>query len=194
MFLSSTLLSQVLVRLDNLLSIWIESSPLDTTQLVARMKSTGVIRELAHPASLISEITAGKHPFSKLVLPNLRAMRLTGDPSIGALIYRRPLKELDLNFFMQGSQFADFIEGVEGTALQDTLETLCLKLGRLVDVDLAFPILAQALPAIKRLSIEQTSMEFEVSNTVRRVYVGVRASTSATGFTRTPRTQQRSVP
>lgn len=161
-YLYSTLLGQVLVRLDNLLAFWMESTHLDVDQLLVRLKHNGVARTRIHPSELISDIARGERTYSRMSLPNLRVMRLTGEPTISALVHNRPLKELDLNFFLQPTHLAEFITAVEGSILQDTLETLCIKIARIVDMKLAFPILARVLPAISRLSLEQSIIDFEV--------------------------------
>ncbi|KAJ3549392.1 hypothetical protein NMY22_g901 [Coprinellus aureogranulatus] len=161
LYLNSTLLSQVLLQLDNLISFWIESNPLDTDQLIRSMKSTGVARDALHPAFVMLDIIHQRQAYSRMALPSLRTMRLTGESAILALSLHRPLKELDLNFYFYANNFPEFISTVEGSVLGRTLEILCIKMGRVLDINLAFPMIANAFPSLEKLSVEQSSVKFE---------------------------------
>ncbi|KAF6746285.1 hypothetical protein DFP72DRAFT_855545 [Ephemerocybe angulata] len=163
MHLMSSLLAEMLPRLGGLTALWLEASPLDAIQLMERMRKNGMIRERIHPAFFIRDV-ASSGPCTPLKNPCLKFVRLSGDPVMAGIIAHRRLEELDMSHLMDHDEFAHFISNAEHSNLGDALKSLTIKLGRIIKIELALPLIATAFPELVSLTIEQTQLSVKVQS------------------------------
>ncbi|KAF6758161.1 hypothetical protein DFP72DRAFT_845128 [Ephemerocybe angulata] len=162
MLLRSTLLAQVLAMLENLITVWLEVSPVDTGYLANRLKRQGIIREPLHPTQATVYDILNEDPPDRVPLPNLRHVRISGDHSIVQMAIYRPLAELDLREYLSQAEFARFLMSTEHLPIQETLVGLTLRLEAPVKLASALVLISETFPNLKSLSLDQVSLGWEV--------------------------------
>ena len=162
MDITTTLFSQAVAFMDNLISIVVTGDTIDPNQFVEGMRRNGLIRESRHPAFTLTVPVGKPGRFSKFNLPWLRSVRISADAHLLRSVHHRPLTELIVDDSLSNTNWASFMDMVDGTILSKTLTRLSLKLSRTIDIRMAMFILSETFPLLYAIALQRGGIQLAV--------------------------------